>query len=128
MAEYVRKDEVAALLARCVNADSGELRKRLADEIERLPATNMAAGIPLWEFQDSFAPRETVWLKDPYNGRVVAKGRKQLRRFRDVTVTGCYPALVVGKDDLSVYAVLVCWGNHKEIEAAGGGGRRGKSG
>ena len=128
MAEYVRKDDVAAVLARCVNADSGELRKRLADEIERLPATNMAAGIPLWEFQDSFAPRETVWLKDPYNGRVVAKGRKQLRRFRDVTVTGCYPALAVGKDDLSVYAVLVCWGNHKEIEAAGGGGRRGKSG
>ena len=113
MAEYVRKDDVAAILARCVSAASGELRKRLADEIERLPATNTAAGIPLWEFQDSFAPRETVWLKDPYNGRVVAKGRKQLRRFRDVTVTGCYPALVVGKDGLSVYAARVCWGNHK---------------
>ena len=72
-------------------------------------------GIPLWKFRDNFAPQEIIWLRDQYDGRIVAKKQSRLKIFRNVTVTGCYPALDMAKDGSSVRAVLVCWGSHDEI-------------
>ena len=59
-----------------------------------------------------------VALRDQYDGRIVAKGWRRLRRFQNVTVNGCYPAVTVEKDGSSIQSVLVCWGNHEEILAA----------
>ena len=76
------------------------------------------ANITLWDFKTRLAPRETLWLRDQYDGRIVGKSWRRLRRYRNVTVTGCYPALSVEKDGSGAQCVLVCWGDHEEIMGA----------
>ena len=90
----------------------------IRQDVERLPRRHITGGIKLWDFKNIFAPRETLWLRDPYDGRIVAKDWRRLRRYQNVTVTGCYPAMFVEKDGSSAQCVLVCWGDHDEILAA----------
>ena len=119
--KIIRDDDVLDIVARHTEGSSAETRQTLQDivsELKRLPSRSMVTGIPLRDFKNSFAPRELLWLRDQYDGRIVAKGWRRLKRFQNVTVTGCYPAVAVEKDGSSVYSVLVCWGNHEEILAA----------
>ena len=121
MAKFVSENDVLNIIAQYSDATGVDTRHVLQDivsDMKRLPSRSMVTGIPLWDFKNNFAPRELLWLRDQYDGRIVAKGWRRLKRFQNVTVTGCYPAVAVEKDGSSVYSVLVCWGNHEEILAA----------
>lgn len=84
--------------------------------------------ITLREFKATLAQRETVWLRDQSTGKIVARDGRRLRRFRDVTVTGVYPALTVEGDGSTARSVLVCWGSHDEIMRVDRGKRRSRHG
>lgn len=121
MAKFILESDVLEIISQYtegINEETSQTLRNIVTRINRLPSRSMVTGIPLWDFKNNFAPRELLWLRDQYDGRIVAKGWRRLRRFQNVTVNGCYPAVTVEKDGSSIQSVLVCWGNHEEILAA----------
>ena len=121
MAKFILESDVLEIISQYtegINEETSQTLRNIVTRINRLPSRSMVTGIPLWDFKNNFAPRELLWLRDQYDGRIVAKGWQRLRKFQNVTVNGCYPAVTVEKDGSSIQSVLVCWGNHEEILAA----------
>ena len=127
MAKFILESDVLEIISQYtegINEETSQTLRNIVTRINRLPSRSMVTGIPLWDFKNNFAPRELLWLRDQYDGRIVAKGWRRLRRFQNVTVNGCYPAVAVEKDGSSIQSVLVCWGNHEEILAAKANSRK----